>query len=187
MSPPSEDRPGDDFGATTLDREAISFEDLEELAQTSEAAGSGGGPTRDVAGPKWAGTLPGTDRVPAPVQAPPPVVAPEPVAVAPPEPVAPEPENLAATTLHQKIYEVPAEALPAPPLDQLREDNRVAAAGRAAGLQAGSTTPDTEDKLLKVGLAVVIGLIVLLVLGVCAGITSTLLDPLPEESGDVVE
>ncbi len=180
MSSGPDDDPANDFGATTLDREAMSFEDIEALAEASEAPASAPS-RREVSGPLWAGTLPGLEREPTPT--PPPAAAPEPPPVAPPAPQPPDPTDLAATTLHQKIFAV--EAPVEPPIDQLERDNRVAAAGRDAGVRPGAAGTDADDRWLKLGLAVIVALIVLLVLGVCAGVGSTLLEPEPDAASTV--
>ena len=187
MAPPEEDA-SDNFAATTLDREAMSFPDLEPSSSSEAAEAASDKPEREVSGPKWAGTLPGLERDPEPGPPPPPPMVVPAAAPRPPAPAQappPDPIDLAATSLHQKLHTV--EAPTAPPLDQLREDRRVAEAGRKAGLRSGAAGPDTEDQLLKIGLVVIAVLIALLVVAVCAGVGSSLLEPLPEEDVGAME
>lgn len=168
----------DDFASTAVDREAVSFDEPAPATAAPAAPPERGGE------PDWAGTLPRANAVAVPIPATPEPVAPAPAPAAPapaaPEPV--DPMELAETSHRQGAVKLSEE----PPLNQLEEDRRIAAEGRAAGWKPGSKTPDAEDKALRVGLWVVVGLVALLVLGLCGGLGWTLLEE-PEAAGAVDE
>jgi hypothetical protein len=158
----------DDFSATTLDREAMTFDEpLEESAPAAPVA-------RVAQGPAWAGTLAKAPAVPGP-PLPPPIVAEEPrpappAAQPPAEPV--DPTDFAATSLHQRAYDLAVE----PPLDELSEHKRILAA-LPARKPTGAAPSEADDRALKIGLALVVALIVVLVVVLLGAGVGALLGP----------
>lgn len=175
MAKPSDGEPPvDDFASTSRDREAVSFDEPPAPPPSAPAADDGE--------PMWAGTLPRAAVVPVPI-AEAPAPSPAAPAPAPPPPPAPPPDDpldLAETSHRKPTVPSKEEA----PLDQLAEDRRILAAGRAAGWKPGEKAEE-QDRALRVGLWVVVALVALVVVGLCGGLGWSLLDtPIEVESDE---
>lgn len=175
MAEPTDPSPADDFGATSLDRVAITFDEVEAPAVAPAQPMAVTAPPRQVVGPAWAGTLPGIREEPAAppaapafVVAPPVQAVPTPVAVAPPAPT--DPTDFAKTTLHQRAHPEPTGA----PIKEL--DERAAASGHPAAALA----LQAEEKKLKIALAIVVGLIAVVLIALVIGIADKLSEPIDE-------
>lgn len=163
------DSPADDFGATTVNREAITFDDPPAVGAAAPPSPEPPSPephapARADGEPLWAGTLAPAPVVPVamPVPAPPPVEPPAPVA-APAEP--PDPDDFTKTTLHKKAFQPPAEV--AAPIDHLGDRERT---------RQENAADHPVEYALWIGLALVVFLILGSVVALAVGLTASMSD-----------
>ena len=155
----------DDFGATTLVRQAMTFD--EPLQEPSPA-------TPTAPGPAWAGTLASAPASPSPPAQPPLVESPQSAAVALDAAVDPvDPTDFAATNLHQRASDVSVER----PIDELSEHNRILAALPSREHSAGAAPSEAGDRKLMIALVFLASLIGVLVLVLLIASANALLGP----------
>ena len=169
MADPTHPSPVDDFGVTSLDRTAMTFD--EAGVPSSDAPPSSdavqpqppASPRRQLVGPAWAGTLPGVREELAARPAMPTVAAATPVQapMAAPEPAEDlaDPADFAKTTVHQRAHPAPTGA----PVQELHAD------GDRGSTPRGLENP-AEDRLLKIALVIVAALIAIVFVALVVGI-----------------